>query len=216
MSHLSLAETEEPRPPVREGSAYRFYPRKDDHTYTGMGFHAYPADHPDMPALKLLTALLGAGMSSRLFQKIREENALVYSVFTAIDQNSDAGSMAAYMSSTSGNAMNAISAAAGVLKELKDGGLQKGELDRARNLLKGATARRLESTGQRLYRMTKMFMLTGKAEPFTNDLNALDKVTDEDIMRVAGDIISSKKLNIAIYGNKTKELSKLTTDQFDL
>ncbi|MDR0778513.1 MAG: insulinase family protein [Methanomassiliicoccaceae archaeon] len=204
------------RPPVRTGSAYRLYTRKGDHTYTGMGFHAYPADHPDRATLRMLTAVLGAGMSSRLFQSIREEKALVYSVFSTIDQNTDAGSMAAYMSSTENNVMNAINTAADVMKELRDNGLHKGELDRARNLLKGATARSLESTDRRMYRLTKSFMLTGKAEPFSKDLDALDNVTDEDVMRVADDIIRSKKLNIAVYGKKTKELSKMTIDQMDI
>jgi predicted Zn-dependent peptidase len=120
------------------------------------------------------------------------------------------------MSSTEENAITAINAAADVLKEVRDNGLDKGELDRARNLLKGATARKMESTGHRLYRMTKTFMLTGKAEPFANDLKALDRVTEEDVMRVADDVISSKKLNIAVYGKKTKELSKMTIDQIDL
>ena len=204
------------RPPVRTGSAYNFYERKGDHTYTGLGFHAYPADHPDRSALRLLTGILGAGMSSRLFQKVREEKALVYSVFATIDQNSDAGSMAAYMSSTEDNVMNAINTSAAVMKELRDEGLAKGELERIRNLIKGATARKMESTDSRLYRMTRSFILTGKAEPFVNDLNALDNVTEEDIMRVAGDVISSKKLNIAVYGKRTKELSGMTTDQIDI
>ena len=204
------------KPPVRTGSAYRFFPRKGDHTYTGIGFHAYPANHPDKASLRLLTAILGAGMSSRLFQRIREEQALVYSVFGTIDQNSDAGSMTAYMSSTEDNVMKAMNSAADVLREVRDEGLKKGELDRARNLLKGATVRRMESTSHRLHRMTVSFMLTGKAESFRCDLNALDKVTEEDVMRVASDVISSKKLNIAVYGKKTKELSKMTIDQIDL
>jgi len=202
--------------PVMTGSAYRFFPRKGDHTYTGIGFHAYPADHPDRTALKLLTAILGAGMSSRLFQKLREEKALVYSIFATIDQNSDAGSMAAYLSSTENNAMNAISSVADVFRSVRDEGIKKDELESARNLIKGATARKMESTDSRLYRLTKTFMITGKAEPFTNDLSALDNVTEEDVMRVANDVISSKKLNIAVYGKKMKELSKMTIDQIDL
>ena len=202
--------------PMTTGRAYRLFPRKGDHTYTGMGFHAYPADHPDRSALKLLTALLGAGMSSRLFQKVREESALVYSIFTTIDQNSDAGSMAAYMSSTEGNAVAAIDTAAAVLRTFRDEGPEKGELERARNLLKGATARKMESTDSRLYRMTRSFMLTGKAEPFTSDLDALDGVTEEDVMRVADDVISSKKLNVAVYGKKIRDLSKMTIDQIDV
>jgi len=204
------------KPPMRTGSSYKFYSRKGDHTYTGMGFHAYPADHPDRTALRLLTAILGAGMSSRLFQKIREEKALVYSVFATVDQNTDAGSMVTYMSSTEENVMPAITTAAEVLRGIRNEGLAKGELDRARNLLKGATVRRMESTRSRLHRMAMTFMITGKAEPFTKDLDELDKVTEDDVMRVAQDVISSKKLNIAVYGKKTKELSEMTIDQIDV
>ena len=204
------------RRPVSTGSAYRFFPRKGDHTYIGMGFHAYPADHPDRSALKLLTAVLGAGMSSRLFQSVREEKALVYSVYGTIDQNSDAGSMAAYMSSTEDNVIKAVMTSAEVLKGVKDEGLRKGELERARNLLKGATVRKMESTDHRLYRLTRAFMLTGKAEPFMKDINALDDVTEEDVMRVADDVISSKKLNIAIYGKSTKNVRSLSIDQVDV
>jgi len=202
--------------PVRTGSAYKLFPRKEDHTYTGMGFHAYPADHEDRAALRLLTAMLGAGMSSRLFQGVREEKALVYSIYGMIDQNSDAGSMAVYMSSTEDNVMKAITTTAEILKEIRDDGLRQGELDRARNLIKGATVRKMESTDSRLYRLTKSFMLTGKAEPFMNDLDALDHVSEEDVMRTAADVISSKRLNIAVYGKKTKELSKMSIDQIDL
>ena len=204
------------RPPVRTGSSYNLFPRKGDHTYTGLGFHAYPADHKDRTALRLLTAMLGAGMSSRLFQSVREEKALVYSIYGTIDQNTDAGSMTVYMSSTEDNVMNAITTSAKVLKEMRDEGPHKGELDRARNLIKGAVVRKMESTDSRLYRLTKTFMLTGKAEPFMNDLDALDHVKEEDIRRVAQDVISSKKLNIAVYGKKTKELSKMTIDQIDI
>jgi predicted Zn-dependent peptidase len=124
--------------------------------------------------------------------------------------------MAAYMSSTEDNVVQAITTSAAVMKELRDEGLRKGELERARNLLKGATARKMESTDHRLYRLTRSFMLTGRAEPFKNDLNELDRVTEEDVMRVAGNIISSKKLNIAIYGKRTKELRSMSADQIDI
>jgi len=214
--NIGIGTKIERKRPVSTGSAYRFFPRKGDHTYIGMGFHAYPADHPDRSALKLLTAVLGAGMSSRLFQSVREEKALVYSIYGTIDQNSDAGSMTAFMSSTDDNVTEAVTTSAKVLKGLKDEGLQKGELERARNLLKGATVRRMESTNQRLYRLTKTFMITGKAEPFMNEVNALDDITEEDVMRVAEDVISSKKLNMAIYGKRTKQVKSLTLDQLDV
>lgn len=195
---------------------YRFVERKGDHSYVGLGFQSYPADHKDNSALTVLNAILGAGMSSRLFQKVREEKALVYSVFSMVDQNSDAGAMITYMSSTKENVMESINTAAAVCKELRDEGLVKGELERAKNLIKGASTRQMESTVNRLYRMTKRFMLTGKPESFTERMASIDKVTEEDVMRVASEVISAKGIAAAVYGTKMKDVQKFSIDQIDL
>jgi predicted Zn-dependent peptidase len=202
--------------PVSTGSTYRFFPKKMDHTYIGIGFHTYPADHPDRYALRLLSAILGMGMSSRLFQGVREEKALAYDVYSMVKEYSDAGSMAAFMSCTEDNVTEAITTSAKIFKGLRDEGLQKGELERARNLWKGVIVNAMESTHSRLLSLTDSFMLTGKAEPFMNKVNALDDVTEEDIMRVANDVIASKKLNMVIYGKRTKQVTSLSLDQLDI
>jgi len=203
-------------PPGKIGPAYRFIERKGDHSYTGFGFRAYPADHKDIAALTVLNTILGGGMSSRLFQKIREENALVYSVFSTIEQDSDAGSLSVYMSSTKENVIESVTACASVCRELRDEGLVKGELEKAKNLVKGAGSRQLESTVNRAYRMTRRFMLTGRPESFTERMAVLEAVSEEDVMRVASDVISEKNLAVAVYGTKNKEIKGFSIDRIAL
>ena len=202
-------------PPGKTSRDYRFVERKGDHSYIGMGFSAYPADHRDAGALAILTAILGAGMSSRLFQRVREEKALAYSVYCMVDQNSDAGSMASYMSSTDKNVTDCIRTTASVCRELRDEGLVKGELERARNLIKGATARQSESTTSRLYRIIKRYMLTGGTESVAERMMKLDRVTEEDVMRVASDVITPE-LVISVYGSRTAKVEKFDIDSIEI
>jgi len=195
---------------------YKAIQRKGDHVYTGIGFRSYPADHKDIPALTVLNTVLGSGMSSRLFQDVREEKALVYSIYSTVEQNSDAGSLAAYMSSTEDNVMEAINTAFATIRKFKEEGMTDGEMQRAKNLIKGATARQLESTSMKVYRMARRFMLTGVAEPIEKSIEKINAVSEEDIMRVASDVLRNNNLALAIYGPRNKELKSISIDQFDL
>ncbi|MBQ6547455.1 MAG: insulinase family protein [Candidatus Methanomethylophilaceae archaeon] len=201
--------------PEITGSGYTFHKRKEDHCYVGMGFRAYDAKSKDRAALQLLNAVLGSGSSSRLFQSVREEKALVYSVYNYVGQFSDASTFATFMSSTEENVLEAIETTAKTYRLLKENGLTEGELARARNLVKGALTRYMESTSHRLYRLARNTMLTGEPERFEDRLAALDAVTEEDVMRVAEDIIDPKGLNVVMFGNDVKDMRKFSVDQLD-
>lgn len=204
------------RAPTCYGPAYKYYRRKGDHCYVGIGFQGYPASHQDRIPLVLLSAILGSGSSSRLFQGVREDKALVYSIYNSIDQNSDASSVGTYMSATEENVLEAIQTTCKIYCDLKKDGLQKGELDRARNLVKGATVRYMESTEHRMYSLAKNFIITGRPDTIRERLAALDAVTEEDIMRVAQDIISPNALNIVMYGNKVRDMKDFDISQIEL
>lgn len=202
--------------PSGTGGGYAFKEYKGDHAYVGMGFRTYPADHEDIPALTVLSAIAGSGTSSRLFQSVREEKGLVYSVYSSIDQHSDAGSMAAFMSSTEENVIEAVRTSADTFRRLKEEGLEDGELQRAKNLIKGVNARQMESTVNRCYRMTRRFMLTGRPESAGERIRAIDAVAEEDVMRVAERIISTEGVTLAVYGPKNRRIRDLGTDWLDL
>ena len=197
------------------GSGYVHHKRKEDHCYVAMGFRAYDAKSKDRSVLQLLSAVLGSGSSSRLFQSVREEKALVYSIYNNIGQFSDASTFATYMSSTEENVLEAITTTADTFRKLKENGLTEGELTRSRNLVKGALTRYMESTTHRLDRLARNTMLTGEPEAFEDRLASLDAVTEEDVMRVANEIIDPKGLNIVMFGNDVKSMEKFSVDQLD-
>ena len=201
--------------PEVTGSGYTFHKRKEDHCYVAMGFRGFDAKSKDVQAARLLSAVLGSGSSSRLFQSVREEKALVYSIYNTIGQYSDASTFATYMSSTEENVLEAIETTANTYRLLKENGLTDGELTRARNLVKGAMTRYMESTSHRLYRLIKETMLTGEPRSFEDYLASFDEVTEDDVMRVADRIIDPKGLNVVMFGNDVKDMKDFSTDQLD-
>lgn len=202
-------------PRVVDGG-YRHFERKEDHCYVGMGFPAYDAADPRRPALTMLNAVLGSGSSSRMFQQVREERALVYSVYNYVDQNSDGSSIGTFFSSTEENVLEAVETVGKVLRGIKEDGVTPEELSKARNLVKGANIRRAESTEHELYRLARGTMLTGNAATLDDWLKRMDAVTAEDVMAVADDIIRSDLLTVTMYGRKVKSMKRFSASQIEL
>ena len=194
-------------PPVPKGK-YEFVANDSDHYQVAMGFQSYGASHPDRMAVSMLSAILGSGTSSRLFQDVREKKALVYSIFTSVSQNSDASSLTAFMSCTKENVAEAMETTSKVIGGLLKDGLEKGELDRAKRLIKGANIRAMESTDNRLYRLGVNHMLNGSTESLEDRLKKIESVTEEDVMRVAEDILVSDRLNTVVLGKNNRAIKK--------
>ena len=94
-------------PNTPEGT-YRFVTNDSDHYQVAIGFPSYGAAHKDRMAAIMLSSMLGSGTSSRMFNEVREKRALVYSIYTTVEQNSDAGSLTTYMSCTKNNVDEAM------------------------------------------------------------------------------------------------------------
>ncbi len=201
-------------PPSAPSAEYKYVKTEADHLQVAMGFPSYGASHKDRSALTMLSAVLGTGTSSRLFQSVRERKALVYSVYTTVSQESDASSLAAYMSCTDKNVEEAMSTTVSEIGKLLADGLEKGELDRAKNLVKGANVRAMESTEHRLYRLCVNNLLNGSTESLEERLAKIDAVTDDDVMRVAEDVLRPDRLNVVVLGKagrsvRNKDISDL-------
>jgi predicted Zn-dependent peptidase len=85
-------------------------------------------------------------------------------------------------------------------------GLEEGELERTKRLLKGANVRAMESTDSRLYRLGVNHMLNGTAETLESRLARIDAVTGDDVMRAAEDILLQERLNVVILGKKSRKI----------
>lgn len=194
-------------PPVPE-AGYRYVQSETDHLQVAMGFPSYGASHPDRTALSMLSCVLGTGTSSRLFQSVRERKALVYSVYTTVSQESDASSLAAYMSCVDANAAEAMSTVSEEIGRLLSDGLEEGELERAKRLMKGANVRAMEETEHRLYRLCVNNMLNGSTESLEERLDKIDAVTGEDVMRVAEDVLRPDRMNVVVLGKAGRTVRK--------
>jgi predicted Zn-dependent peptidase len=200
--------------PNLRGSSYTHHKKKVDHCYVDLGFRTGQFGE-DRAALQMLSAVLGAGMSSRLFQSVREEKALVYSIASMPHPFTDAGEFLAFMSSTENNVLEAIETSANAFRLLKEEGFKKGELTRSKNLLKGAMSRSMESTSHRLERLVRVTMNRGAPESIEDFFAKIDAVTEEDVLRVAEKILDPKELNISILGDEIKNMKDFSIDQLD-
>ncbi|MFH1968008.1 MAG: pitrilysin family protein [bacterium] len=189
------------------------YNKKTDQTHFCLGVRAYNMFDRRRYALSLMSVILGGNMSSRLFISVRERNGLAYYVHTSYDATTDAG----YLVTQAGIKNDSLEKAVGlILKEyesLKNKGITEKELKKAKDYIRGKMALSLDATDAKasFYAIQEVM----GQEIFTPEqkLEMIDKVSVNDIKKVAKDIFLPEKLNLAVIGpieeNKKEELKKI-------
>jgi predicted Zn-dependent peptidase len=197
--HLEPVRNGMSREPPAPRAEFKVYPGEDQQAYVGLGFPGLEATHPDRFAQRMMSAVLGMGTSSRLFQEVRERSGLVYQIFASSGNYSDCGSVAIYFNTSVKDQEKVVRLVAQEIGRLKSEGLDKDELNRAKHLLKGIYVRRLESTETRMIRLGEMFMATGEALTAEETLQRMDAVTEEMIIQSAEELMTRDKLSIALH-----------------
>lgn len=175
----------EPTPTTRSGTEQRS--RESAQTHIVFGTDVPGHAHPDRYALILLSSALGSGMSSRLFQRVREELGLCYAVYTYQSFYGVSGVSGVYVGTRPATAEKAAAAVREELARVASDGLAESELDQIKRQVKGQVMISLESTGARLHRLASFAL---HDEPFVGLsalLDKIDAVTSDDIRRVAGE-----------------------------
>jgi predicted Zn-dependent peptidase len=178
----------------------RFFPREGDQEYVGLGFPGFEASDPARQVQRMLSALLGAGMSSRLFQKVREEEGLVYSIYSISKHYSDCGNLGIYFSCSKDKLAGVLDSISSEFSLLKREGLEPGELDRVKRLIKGALVRRLESTENRMFRIGEAYAMTGKVKTIEEMIQEMEEITEDQVLDIAEEMITPQKICVAIHG----------------
>ncbi|MFP4546382.1 MAG: M16 family metallopeptidase [Methanomassiliicoccales archaeon] len=186
--------------PPRPRAEVRVFPREGDQAYVGLGFPGFRARSPRRQPQRLLCVVLGAGMSSRLFQRVREEEGLVYSIYSLSQHYSDCGALGVYFSTTPDNTVPVVRSVVQEVSRLKGEGLEKGELERAKRLVKGVLVRRLESTEHRMFRLGEHFLATGEVTTLDDILDQVNRVTEDEVMGVADELLVHQRLCMAVHG----------------
>lgn len=171
--------------------------KETEQVHLCVGTLALPRNHPDRYALHVLDVALGGGMSSRFFQDLREERGLVYSTYTYHSCFQETGLFAVYAGTSPANAEIVLELVAKGLRDVRRG-LRPGELERAKEQLKGSLMLGLENTANRMSRIARMELF--QEEWLTPDevVARIDQVTEEDVQRVTASLFSGDLLLAAV------------------
>jgi len=179
--------------------------KKISQTHISLGRIGISYTHPDRYPLLILNTILGAGMSSHLFQSVREKAGLAYTVFSYVDMYKDSGIFGVYLCVDSSKVLEAIRLVMKEIEDLRKNGIKDEELIDAKNQLKGNLMLGLESTSNRMVRVAKLEMYLGKYESLDETTGEIDNIKKEDVMRVAEEIVDPKKFSIVILGPLKEE-----------
>jgi predicted Zn-dependent peptidase len=197
----------EARPTPPESRFYYKF-KETEQYHVALGSLGIPARSEDRYAMSALSNVLGGGMSSRLFQEVREKRGLAYAVYSYHHGYSDAGAVKTYVGSTTGNVEEAARIIAGQLDRIREEAVTEAELQRTKEQLKSSTILAMESTAARMTRIGRS-VITG-AELLTPEEIAtrIDAVTAGDIERLANEHLKLENMYLAAVGPKELDLGR--------
>ncbi|MDP2705249.1 MAG: pitrilysin family protein [Patescibacteria group bacterium] len=172
-----------------------------DQTHLMLGVRAFPIHHPDAPTLRVLSTILGGGMSSRLFQKLREQMGVAYYARSEADFYTDHGHLAITTGVDKKRVEEVLSEILQELDRLKKEPVPQKELDKAKDYLVGTMYLELESSDSIAEYYGYQNALRRPLQTPEEFADKIKAVTAEDIIRVAKDIITNSRLNCAVIGD---------------
>ncbi|WP_435829464.1 M16 family metallopeptidase [Nocardia fusca] len=140
--------------------------------------------------LSVLNTVVGGGLSSRLFQRIREERGLAYSVYSSVDTFADTGAFSVYLGCQPENLGEVATLARGVLEEIAADGITDAECARAKGSLRGGLVLGLEDSASRMNRIGRSELSYGNHRSVSETLARIDAVTTEEVGEVAAALLS--------------------------
>ncbi|HEY0997393.1 MAG TPA: pitrilysin family protein [Gemmatimonadaceae bacterium] len=187
-------------PPVTAPPTRRDVEREGAQTHIVVGTDAPAQKDPRRHALILLSQVLGGGMSSRLFQRVREELGLAYSVYTYHDFHADTGMHGVYVATAPEQAEEALEAITDELRRVAEQGIPGEELAQARSQLRGQTILGLESVTGRMYQLAGVELYDEPYRTLDEMLAIIDGISAEDVAAIGKDYFSPDRMTVVTLG----------------
>jgi predicted Zn-dependent peptidase len=193
------ARAAEPGPAAGTGVGVRLVSRGIEQANLVLGCGALSRTDDRRFALGVLNAALGGGMSSRLFQEVREKRGLAYSVYSFSSQHADTGLWGVYAGCLPAKADEVLSICREEIDKVVSGGLTDAELDRGKGQLRGSIVLGLEDPSSRMSRLGKSELVYPRLEPVEEILASIEAVTHDDVREVAATVLARPKA-LAVVG----------------
>lgn len=165
-----------------------------------LGLPGVAAGHKDRYAVHALNGVLGGSVSSRLFQEVREKRGLVYSIYSFLSTYSDAGMITIYAGTRPREVERVIQLIRRELKRMRSRGVESKDLARVKNQMKGSLMLSLESSHSRMSKLAKDELWQGCHVSLEQMAAEIDRVTPEQVCRVARELLNLDQLSITALG----------------
>jgi predicted Zn-dependent peptidase len=174
--------------------------RPTEQAHLVLGMRAFGWDDPDRYALSVLNQALGGGMSSRLFQEVRERRGLAYSVYSYRAAFRAGGAFGVYAGTAPDRARETLHVIEAELAHLVADGLPEAELEAAKGNLKGSTALALETSSSRMHRIGRSELTLGQVPTVDELVAEVEAVTAEDVARVIRRVLATEDRVLSVVG----------------
>jgi predicted Zn-dependent peptidase len=166
-----------------------------------LGVASHPISHEKRYVSYVMNTVLGGGMSSRLFQKIREEQGLVYSIYSDLNPYRDTGCLTVYAGTSLESTRKVVDSVLAEFHELKSEQIPAEELRRAKDQLKGSLMLSLESSTSRMSNLARQEMYFGRFFSLDETIEQIESVTAEEVTEMAEGFFQPDKVAITVLGN---------------
>ncbi len=166
-----------------------------------IGVPSLPIGHEDRFASYILNTLLGGGMSSRLFQSVREKQGLAYAIYSELNPYRDTGCMAIYAGTSRDNAPKVVQSVVTEFRKLKNQAVSDEEIRRAKDQLKGSLMLSLESSTARMSNLARQELYFDRFYSMDEIIGRVEAVTKENLTHLAEQYFQSEQIAVTVLGN---------------
>src|SRR5438876_8065834 len=176
-----------------------------------VGVPSHPIAHQRRYASYILNTLLGGGMSSRLFQNIRERQGLAYAIYSDLNPYRDTGCLGVYAGTSRESAAKVVRSVVSEFRQLKTEPVPEEELRRAKDQLKGSLMLSLESSTARMSNLARQEMYFDRFYGLDELIENIESVTSDDLQVMSNDFFRGELIAVTVLGNLNG--LKLSRDQ---
>lgn len=191
------------QPPKLYGGTF-VHPKRLEQTHICLGFKGISMNHPDRYAASILNAVLGGGVSSRLFQEVREKRGLAYTIYSQLSSFSDVGTLTIYAATGAREAAEVVDVICKEIRKLRKHGIAEKELERTKIQMKGTLMLGLEGTYGRMTKLAKDEISQGRYVSLEEMVTEIDRVSCEKMHRVGQELLDVDSMAVTALGQVSR------------
>ena len=212
-SRLKKGPDDEPATEPVYSSNLKFVKKKLEQVHFCLGTKGVSSANPRRYAAYMMNSVLGDGMSSRLFQEIREKRGLAYSIYSYMSTYQDSGNFGICAGTGKGSFSESVELAALEMKKMREKKISGSELSSVKEQMKSGILISMENSESRMQRIADNEMTFGRNLPVEEIIENIESVTVDDVHDMAGELLREESLNLAVLGNLKRGVVESTMEK---